>query len=101
MSKTREEIIHDIDNHLKKSGKSYYNEFYVGITNDIERRMFHEHNVNRENSWWIYCTASSKQVAEEVEEYYIKLGMQGDTGGGTEDSKIVYCYAIGSTTYDH
>lgn len=44
MAKSKEEIIKDIDNHLQKSGKQYYSDFYVGITNDIERRLFEEHN---------------------------------------------------------
>ena len=51
--------------------------------------------------WWIYRTANSKSVAEEIEKYYLDLGMKGNTGGGNDDSKIVYCYAIGPTTYDH
>lgn len=44
--------------------------------------------------------ASSKAVAEQVENYYLDKGMQGDTGGGTEESKIVYCYEIGPLTID-
>lgn len=101
MAKSKEEIIKDIDNHLQKSGKQYYSEFYVGITNNIERRLFEEHNVNKDTMWWIYRTANSKAVAEEIEQHYLDLGMKGNRGGGTEDTKIVYCYAIGPTTYDH
>ena len=101
MAKSKEEIIRDIDNHLQKSGKQYYSDFYVGITNDVERRLFEEHNVNRETMWWIYRTANSKAVAQEKEAYYIAKGMHGHGGGGADDSKIVYCYAIGPTTYDH
>lgn len=98
---TKNEIISNIDNHLQKSGKRYYSEFYIGITNDVERRLFNEHNVNRKTMWWIYCTANSKTIAQEVEEYFINKGMQGNTGGGSDDSRIVYCYAVGPTTYDH
>lgn len=101
MAKSKEEIITDIDNHLQKSGKQYYSDFYVGITNDVERRLFEEHNVNRETMWWIYRTANSKSVAQEIEEYYLNKGMQGSTGGGSDESCIVYCYAVGPTTYDH
>lgn len=101
MAKSKEEIIKDIDNHLQKSGKQYYSDFYVGITNDVERRLFEEHNVNRETMWWIYRTANSKAVAQEIEAYYIAKGMQGHGGGCADDSQIVYCYAIGPTTYDH
>ncbi len=101
MAKSKEEIIKAIDNHLQKSGKRYYSDFYIGITNDVERRLFQEHNVNKDTMWWIYSTAYSKAVAQEIEEHYLKLGMKGSTGGGSDDTKIVYCYAIGPTTYDH
>lgn len=101
MAKSKEDIIHDINAHLQNSGRHYYSDFYIGITNDIERRLFQEHNVKRDGMWWIYRTANSKAIAEEIEKHYLKLGMRGHSGGGNEDSKIVYCYAIGPTTCDH
>ena len=33
-------------------------------------------------------------------EYFLYLGMQGDTGGGTDDTCIVYCYRITSSTIE-
>lgn len=101
MAMSKQEIISAIDSHLQKSGRRYYSEFYIGITNDVERRLFREHNVNKNTMWWIYRTANSKAVAQEIEEHYINKGMKGNPGGGTKDSRIVYCYAIGPTTYDH
>lgn len=44
---TAQEIIREISNHLTKSSKQYYSDYYIGITNDIERRLFDEHNVPR------------------------------------------------------
>lgn len=101
MGMSRENIIKDINAHLQKSGKQYYSEFYIGITNDVERRLFLEHNVNKETMWWIYRTAINKDVAQEVEEFFLNKGMKGNLGGGNADSCIVYCYAVGPTTYDH
>lgn len=100
MKETKEQIIAEIKAHLKKSVKENYNDFYVGITNDINRRLFTEHNVNKEEgaSWWIYFTAKDKATAQAVEEYFLNLGMKGDTGGGTDDSTIVYCYEITDET---
>lgn len=100
MKQTREEIIADIDAHLQKSKKYYYSDFYIGITNDIERRLFIEHNVKKEvgAAWWITREAINKETAQSVEEYYLDKGMQGDTGGGNDDSTYVYCYEITSTT---
>lgn len=50
MRKTAKEIIVDVEEHLTKSNKRYYSDFYVGITNDIERRLFAEHNVEKKNT---------------------------------------------------
>lgn len=94
MRKTKEEIIRDIDAHLQKSVKEYYSDFYIGITNDIERRLFSEHKVSKTSGWWIWCEGLDKSVAQEVEEYYLNKGMKGDTGGGQDSSHYVYCYEI-------
>lgn len=97
---TKIQIIADINSHLKKSSKHYYSEFYIGITNDVERRLFNEHNVSKNGAWWIYREADSKDIAQAVEEYFLEKGMQGDTGGGNEDSVYVYCYEITNNTVE-
>lgn len=102
MKKTKEQIIATIDEHLKNSDRRYYRDFYIGITNDVERRLFIEHNVDKTKgaAWWIFDTANNKATAQAVEEYYLAKGMKGDTGGGTEDSIYVYCYEITDTTVE-
>lgn len=100
MKETFSQIVADIDSHLEKSQKGYYSDFYVGITNDVERRLFGEHNVQKKGQWWIYRDAISKATAQSVEEYYLNKGMKGDTGGGTDDSTFVYCYEITSDTVE-
>ena len=57
MAKNYQTIVDEILEHLAKSGKRYYSDFYIGITNDVRRRLFSEHNVSEENNWWIYRTA--------------------------------------------
>lgn len=88
------QIIGDFNAHLQKSSKRFYSDFYIGITNDVERRLFIEHKVSKESGWWIYSTADNKSIAQAVEEYFLDKGMLGDTGGGNENSVIVYCYEI-------
>ena len=85
MKYTKNQIIAAIDAHLQESTKQYYSDFYIGITNDVNRRLFTEHNVDRDN-------------AQAVEEHYLGQGMNGDTGGGTDDSTYVYCYQISNST---
>ena len=92
------ELKHAIDEHLKKSGQQYYSDFYIGITNDVERRLFTEHKVDRDNGWWIYGPANNSTIAREVEQYYQAKGMRGFSGGGVSDSNIVYCYVVTDRT---
>ena len=94
MKKTKEMIIADINAHLQNSSKRFYSDFYIGITNDVERRLFTEHKVLRGSGWWIFRQADCKASAQAVEEYYLDKGMRGDTGGGNEDTIYVYCYEI-------
>lgn len=100
MAKDFQTIVDEINNHLSKSGKRYYSEFYIGITNDVERRLFKEHNVAKEKTWWIYRTAENSDIAREVEKHFLDMGMRGNDGGGNETSNIVYCYAVSPTTVE-
>lgn len=95
-----DEIVSFFDRHIATSGKRFYSDFYVGITNDVDRRLFQEHNVDRDTMWWVYSTADSKDTAQKVEEHYLGMGMKGSTGGGTDESRVVYCYAVTPTTID-
>ena len=89
MSQSKEELINDITTHFK--GQAYEN-CYVGITADAESRLFGDHNVSKEEGFWIYRTASSHSVARDVERYFLDAGMDGGGGGGSDDSRIVYAY---------
>jgi len=95
MTKSKEEIIVDITNHF--SGKTYKN-CYVGITSDVNSRLFDDHNVLKENGHWIYRYCSSNKIAREIEQHFLDKGMDGGSGGGDEDSKIIYAYKKTSTT---
>lgn len=100
MEKDYNTIVTEITDHLTKSGKRYYSDFYIGITNNVERRLFKEHNVLKESMWWIYRTADNSDTARRVENYFLGKGMRGDNGGGDNTSNIVYCYAVGPTTIE-
>lgn len=98
MAKTAQEIAAAIYDHLK--GKTNYSSYYVGITNDIERRLFGEHNVPRNSHWRIHNEAINKEHAQAVEEHFLAKGMKGDTGGGTDDSVYAYCYRVSNETIE-
>ena len=103
MALKAQEIADAIYEHLKKDvDGNNYGKFYIGITNDIDRRLFGEHNVPKEQgaAWWIIQEAINKNTAQKVEEHFLAKGMKGDTGGGTDDSVWVYCYKISSYTIE-
>lgn len=97
---TKQEIINAINEYLQESVKEHYQDYYIGITSDVEERLFGAHKVPKDNYWWIYCPADTEEIAREVEKYFLDLGMSGGTGGGTGDGdvRIVYCYELGPET---
>lgn len=96
----KEAIIKAIDEHIQSSGRSSYSDFYIGITNDVERRLFGEHRVNRDGMWWIYAQADTVEIARETEKHYLDLKMRGGAGGGGDDAKFVYCYVVTPDTLE-
>ncbi len=89
---TKEKIITEIKKYFGLNVYSDYSDYYVGITNDVNRRLFSEHNVSEDKDYWIWRQTKDKETAQSVEEYFLDLGMDGDTGGGTTETVFVYCY---------
>lgn len=98
---TFEEIINDIEAYRDKHDKNISSQLYVGITNDVDRRLFGFHRVPRRTHWWICCPADNVEIAREVEKYYLEEGMQGGDGGGNNKSNIVYCYEVTEDTKEY
>ena len=98
MAKNKQQIIQEINAHIKQEG-SGYKAWYVGISKDARNRLFNDHNVPEKNSWWIHREASSSQVAREIEDYFVNtLHTDGGTGGGDQSSKYVYAYKKTTST---
>lgn len=75
-----------------------YTAWYVGITNQPERRLFVEHRVDKQGIF-IQRQATSNAVARRVEHHFIRLlGCDGDLGGGEEDAEVVYAYKKTAST---
>lgn len=98
---TFDEIIEAIDAYRRKHNRNHASKLYVGITNDVDRRLFGFHRVSKENHWWIYCPADDVNVARQVEKHYLDKGMQGGDGGGNNESNIVYCYEVSEETKEN
>ena len=81
-----------------------FSQWYFGITNDPNKRVFEAHGVQRENQnyGWIFRECQNSQGARALEDYFIKtLGTKGGGGGGDLDSNYVYAYQITSYTNEN
>ena len=93
MGMSKEQIIKEITDYLfVKCNIKKWNEVYVGIAKDPEKRLFNEHKVKRQGGIWIYCPANSSTCAREVEKTLTAQGADGGPGGGDDDTTYVYAY---------
>jgi hypothetical protein len=88
----------EIDAYMLKSGVRNGG-WYVGITSDVEERLFGDHNVSREG-WWIHGRCSSATEARSLEAAYHRAGCKGAGGGGDNNAVHIYAYVITSTTVE-
>jgi hypothetical protein len=74
--------------------------WYVGVTSDIEERLFGFHRVPRQNHWFIYRRCINANAARALETAYHRVGCKGSTGGGDESCVYIYAYVITQTTVE-
>ncbi len=91
MAKSSEVIVMDILGFIQLEG-GHPRMWYVGITNDAQRRLFEEHQVHYQDDAWIYRTATSAIEAQRVEEYFLEYGLDGGKASRRPDSLMVYAY---------
>ena len=95
-SSTAVKIINDINAYMKQ-GTASNASWYVGITGDIEQRLFGYHKVNR-NGRWIWCQATNHHEARAIEMAYHDAGCKGSHGGGDHTAIYIYAYLIAHYT---
>lgn len=98
--KTSEIIVNDIEKYILTCPGKYYSEFYIGITNDPEIRLFSEHHVDIHEGCWTFHRAIDIEQARAVEKNMLDKGMKGGPGGGTSTSIYVYCYQMTAETIE-
>lgn len=94
MPKNRIEIVLFIERYVfsSKCSGGDYSDYYVGITNDVDRRL-KEHNASIDFCH-VWCEANDTTEARAAEQALINKGMDGGEGGGDKRSFFVYCYQI-------
>lgn len=92
MQQQENQILSDIVQYIKQSNTPY-KDWYIGITENIQIRLFVEHAVNKNTDYWIYRKCSSADEARRIEKYIImNYQADGGLGGGNDNSKFVYVY---------
>lgn len=84
-------IVNEIAAHIQKQGGALPS-WYVGITENIEQRVFGDHSVPKENHWRAHRKALSSDVARAAEKSLLGWGCDGGGGGGDSDAVFVYAY---------
>lgn len=96
---TAQEIVNDIDTHFSNLWwPRNFSDLYIWITNDIERRLFSEHNVSKQWHWYICRMAIDDEHARAVEKHYLDKWMKWGWGWWDYSAKYVYCYEIATFT---
>ncbi len=84
-------IVNEIAAHVQKQG-GVVSSWYIGITENIDQRLFGAHKVPKENHWYAYREAISTSSARTAEKALLSWGCDGGTGGGDNDAVFVYAY---------
>ncbi len=69
MAKQSEIIVMEMLEFILREG-GHAHMWYVGVTDNVQGRLFDEHQVHYQNDAWIYRTATSEIEAQRVEEHF-------------------------------
>ncbi len=91
-------VLNYLVRHINNNG-GRFTDWYCGITDDIERRLFGEHNVAR-HSRCNYRQCYRSNNARNVERALLDRGCAGGDGGGGARTVHVYVYRITPNTIE-
>lgn len=88
--------VDEIDSFIQQHGVPY-SRWYVGITGDVDDRLFGDHRVT---SGYIIRSFTNDASARSAEQHFHNKGCKGSHGGGDENTNIVYAYLITRDTVE-
>ena len=71
-----------------------YKDWYVGITEDINERLFNFHKVDKQKAGWVFIRAESSDTARSIEKYFLDTRKTDGGPGGGDEPEFVYAYRI-------
>ncbi|HXX15177.1 MAG TPA: hypothetical protein VEJ47_09780 [Candidatus Eremiobacteraceae bacterium] len=69
-----------------------YSSWRIGLTHDLATRKQQWKDDGESITYWTSWTADSLSDAQDIEAYFINLGMKGGTGGDLSSYKTTYVY---------
>ncbi len=75
-------------------------DFFVGLTNDPKKRLFLEHNVDKNDGVYVYYKADSVNEAQQAFNELFTLDMNGTPIKEKKAGEYVYCYHINGLTVE-
>lgn len=90
---TAQQVYDEVTRYLSTHfGADYITNWYVGITNDIDERLFGAHQVNRQSKGWVWRRAIDSNHARAAEAMLLKRGHDGGASGGDYTTVFVYAF---------
>lgn len=68
-----------------------YPYWYIGITDDADRRKEEHKSDGKDVTFWNSWPADTEAIARQVEKHFLDCGMDGGGGGGTNPN-LVYIF---------
>lgn len=110
MAKDNETIEKEIEA-FKSKNDGDYPDYYIGITKDLDKRLFEDNSAllehisagkYTEGKPYYSAETESRDDASEIETYFQAKGMLGfnPAGRGDEESKFIYCFKIDKDNKD-
>lgn len=92
MPKSNQQIIQDIQGHIRKRGGDY-GDWFVGVGSSARHSLFEDHRVREKGDCWILRRAGSAKAAREILSYFSTvLATDCQAGNGGEAADAVYAY---------
>lgn len=93
MTAANEAIIKGIQDNLKLNINEA-KEWYVGLASNIRKKLFEEHKISEENGRWIYQTLANKEIAKEIKQHFVSLGLKSEDSNDDQSGNIIFIYKI-------
>ena len=91
------QVMTEVESYITRNGGGYGG-WYAGIATDPRARLFRDHGVDEKNGAWICRDCGTDATARYVEDYFLRKGCAGDSGGGDSSTKHFYACRMTRTT---